>query len=99
MTFPVAGIDRLDEGAESVEVVQFADSCNFILDAARKFIVELLAKESVAPIDFLVIMNFELFKLILSISFNIEWAEVGLESRNEFGIVVGPSGIAIWAHE
>ena len=33
VTFPVAGIDRLDEGAESVKVVQFANSCNFILDA------------------------------------------------------------------
>ena len=32
VTFPVASIDRLDEGAESVEVVQFADSCDFVLD-------------------------------------------------------------------
>ena len=79
MRILVAGIDGLDEDTESVEVVQFADSCNFILDAARKFIVELLAKESVAPIDFLVIMNFELFKLIFSFGLNVKWVEVDSE--------------------
>ena len=52
MVFPVAGVDRLDEGAESVEVVRFADSCDFILDATGKSIVELMVEGSVAPIDF-----------------------------------------------
>ena len=52
MAFPVAGIDRLDKGVESVEVVQFADSCDFILDAAGKSIVELMVESSVAPINF-----------------------------------------------
>ena len=36
VTFPLAGINRLDEGAESVEVVRFTNSCDFILDAAGK---------------------------------------------------------------
>ena len=46
------GIDRLDEGAESVKVVQFADSCDFILDVAGKSIVELAAEGIIAPVDF-----------------------------------------------
>ena len=33
--FPLAGIDGLDEGVESVEVVQFANSCNFNLEIGR----------------------------------------------------------------
>ena len=49
--FPVAGIDRLDEGTEPVEVVQFANSCNFVFDVAGKSVVELAAEDSVAPID------------------------------------------------
>ena len=32
--FLIVGINGLDKGAELVEVVQFANSCNFILDAA-----------------------------------------------------------------
>ena len=93
--FPVAGLDGLDKGAESVEVVWFADSCDFILDVAGKSIVELAAEGSVAPIDlggellkadnvfsnFLVIMHFEPFKLVFSISFNVKWAKVGHRSR------------------
>ena len=81
MTFPVVGVDRLDEGAESVEVVWFANSCDFVFDAAGKSVVELAAEGSVAPIDFggellkadnvfsnfLVITHFEPFKLIFSI--------------------------------
>ena len=46
------GVDRLDEGVELVEVVQFANSCNFILDATGKSVVELMAEGGVAPIDF-----------------------------------------------
>ena len=111
VTFPVAGTDRLDKGAESVEVVQFADSCNFILDAAGKSVVELTAESSVAPIDFrgellkadnvfsnfLVMMHFEPFKL--SIGINVEWAKVGLEFRDKFSVVISPSRIGIWVHE
>ena len=50
--FLIAGINGLDECAVSVEVVGFADSCNFILDAARKSVVELALEGSVTPIDF-----------------------------------------------
>ena len=78
---------------ESVDVVWFSNSCNFILDADGKSIIELSVEGSIAPIDFrgellkaynvfsnfLVITHFEPFKLIFSISFNVEWAEVGLE--------------------
>ena len=32
--FPVTGVDGLDEGAESVEVVRFTYSGDFVLDAA-----------------------------------------------------------------
>ena len=39
VTFPVVGIDRLDGGGVLVEIVEFADSCNLILDAAGKSIV------------------------------------------------------------
>ena len=113
MTFPVAGVDGLDEGAESVEVVLFADSCDFILDAARKSIVELVAEGSVAPIDFggellknnnvfsnfLVITHFEPFKLIFSISFDVKGTEVGPEFRNEFIIIVRPGGVGVWVYE
>ena len=74
--FPVAGIDRLDKGVEPVEVVWFANSCDFIFDVARKSIVELAAEGSVATIEFgvellkadnvfsnfLVITHFEPFK-------------------------------------
>ena len=52
VTFPIAGIDGLDEGMELVEVVQFANSFDFVLDAARKSIVELAAEGSISPIDF-----------------------------------------------
>ena len=85
VTFLVAGIDRLDEGAEPIEVVWFANSCDFVFDAAGKSVVELVAEGSVTPIDFggellkadnvfsnfLVITHFEPFKLIFSISFNV----------------------------
>ena len=111
--FPLAGINGLDEGMESVKVVHFADSCNFILDMARKSIVELTAEGSVTPINFgrellkadyvfsnfLVIMHFELFKLIFSISFNVKWTEGGPEFRDEFIIVIRPSGVGMWVHE
>ena len=73
----------MDEGVESVEVVWFADSCDFIFDAAGKSVVELAAEGSITPIDFggellkadsafsnfLVITHFEPFKLIFSIGF------------------------------
>ena len=49
VTFPVTGIDGLDEGAESVEVVQFTDSGDFVLDAAGKSVVELAAESSITP--------------------------------------------------
>ena len=52
MTFPIAGINGLDEGMQSVEVVRFTNSCNFILDIAGKSIVELAVEGSVTPIDF-----------------------------------------------
>ena len=111
--FPVAGIDRLDEGAESVKVVRFADSCNFVFDAAGKSVVELAAEGSVTPIDcggellkadnvfskFLVIMHFEPFKLIFSISFNVEETEVGPEFGNKFVIIIGPGGVGMQVHE
>ena len=107
------GINRSDEGAESVEVVQFADSCDFILDAARKSIVELAAESSIAPIDFggkllkadntfsnfLIIMHFELFEFIFSISFNIERSEVGSEFGYEFVVVIGPGRAGMRVHE
>ena len=113
VAFPVVDIDRLDEGAESVEVVWFTDSCNFILDAARKFVIELAAESSIAPIDFggkllkadnifsnfLIIMHFESFKLIFSIGFNIKKSKVGLEFGDEFVVVVGPGGVGMWVHE
>ena len=103
--FPVVDINGLDEGVELVEVVQFADSCDFILDVARKSIVELAAEGSIAPIDFggellkadnvfsnfLVIIHFEPFKLIFSTGFDVEWAKVGLEFRDEFIVIVGQS--------
>ena len=113
VTFPVVGVDGLDEGAELVEVVWFADSCDFILDAARKSIVEPMVEGSVAPIDFggellkadnvfsnfLIITHFELFKLIISISFNVKGTEVGLEFGNEFVIIVRPGGVGMWVYE
>ena len=49
VTFPVAGINRLDKGAESVEVVWFAESCDFIFDAAGKSVVELAVEGSLLP--------------------------------------------------
>ena len=52
VTFPVAGVDGLDKAVEPVEVVQFAESCYFVLDVAGKSIVELVAEGSIAPIDF-----------------------------------------------
>ena len=52
MTFSIAGIDGLDEGTESVEVVWFTDSCDVVLDAARKSVGELAVEGSIAPIDF-----------------------------------------------
>ena len=42
----------MDEGAELVEVVWLADSCDFVLDVAGKSIVELVAEGSIAPVDF-----------------------------------------------
>ena len=113
VTFPVAGIDGLDKGAEPVEVVRFANSCNFVLDAARKSIVELMTEGSLAPIDFrgellkadnvfsnfLVIMHFEPFKLIFSIGFNVEGAEVGLEFGNKFVVIIRPGGVGVQVYE
>ena len=91
--FPVVGINGSDEGMDLVDVAWFANSCNVILDVAREFILELSIESSIAPSDFegdwlktdnifsnfLVITHFELFKLICSIGFNVEWAEIGLE--------------------
>ena len=113
MTFPVTGVDGLDEGAESVEVVRFTDSGDFVLDAAWQSIVELAAEGSIAPVDFggellkadnvfsnfLVITHFEPFKLIFSIGFDVERTEVGLEFGNEFVVIVGPGGVGMWVHE
>ena len=98
---------------EWVEVVQFTDSCNFILDAAGKSVVKLSVEGSITPIDFggellkadnvfsnfLVIIHFEPFKLILSISINVKWAEVGWEFQDKFSIIIGSSRIAVWVHE
>ena len=109
----MADINRLDEGAEPVEVVRFADSCDFILDVAGKSIVELVVEGSIAPIDFggellkadnvfsnfLVITHFEPFKLIFSIGFDVEGTEVGPEFRNKFIVIVRPGGIGVWVHE
>ena len=89
--FPIVGINRLDVGMESVEVVWFADSCNVVLDEARKSVVELVAEGSITPLDFggellkaddafsnfLVITHFEPFKLIFSISFNVKHVGLG----------------------
>ena len=113
MTFPIAGINGLDEGMQSVEVVRFTNSCNFILDIAGKSIVELAVEGSITPIDFggellkadnvfsnfLIITHFKPFKLIFSISINIEWAKVGPEFRDKFGMVIGPNRVSIWVHE
>ena len=71
---------------EPVEVVLFADPCNFVLDAAGKSIVELMVEGSIAPIDFggellkadnvfsnfLVITHFEPFKLIFSVGLKLD---------------------------
>ena len=103
----------MDEGVESVEVVWFANSCNLVFDAARKSVVELAAKGSVAPIDFggellkadnvfsnfLVIMHFEPFKLIFSISFDVERTEVGLEFGNKFVVIIRPGGVGVQVYE
>ena len=113
VTFPVVDIDGLDKGAELVEVVQFSDSCDFILDAAGKSVVELVVEGSITPIDFvgellkadnvfsnfLVIMYFELFNLIFSISFDVERAKVGSEFGDEFVIIVRPSQVGVQVHE
>ena len=70
-------------------------------------------KDNITPIDFrgellkvdnvfsnfLMITHFELFKLIFSIGFNVEWAKVGPESGDKFSIVIGSDGIGIWVHE
>ena len=40
--------------------------------------------------NFLIITHFEPFKLIFSIGFNVEWAKVGLEFGDKFGVVIGP---------
>ena len=99
--------------AESVEVVRFTDSGDFVLDAAGKSIVELMVESSVAPIDFggkllkadnifsnfLIITHFELFELIFSIGFNIGGSEVGLEFGDEVIVVVRPGGVGVWVHE
>ena len=96
-----------------VEVVRFADSGDFILDAAGQSVVELVVEGSVAPVDFggellkadnvfsnfLVITHFEPFKLIFSINFDVERTEVGPEFGNEFVIIVGPGGLGVWVHE
>ena len=96
-----------------VKVVQFADSCDFILDAAGKSIVELAVEGILAPIDlrgellkadnvfsnFLVITHFEPFKLIFSISFKFEWAEVGPEFGDKFVVVISPGRVGMWIHE
>ena len=103
----------MDKGAESVEVVRFADSCDFIFGVAGKSVVELAVEGSVAPIDFggellkadnvfsnfLVIMHFEPFKLIFSISFNVKRAKVGSAFRDEFIIIVGPGRVGMQVYE
>ena len=98
---------------ESVKIVWFANSCNFVHDAAGKSIVELVAEGSITLIDFggellkadnvfsnfLVITHFEPFKLIFSIGFDVKRTEVGLEFGNEFIVIVGPGGVGVWVHE
>ena len=98
---------------ESVEVVWFANSCNFVLDATEKSVIELSVEGSITPVDFegellkadnifsnfLFIMHFEPFKLILSISINIEQTKVGPEFGNKFGVFIRPSRIAVLVHE
>ena len=112
VTFPVAGVDGLDESVELVEVVQFVDSCDFVLDVAGKSVVELVAENSVTPIDFggellkadnvfsnfPVLTHFELFKLSFSIGFNVKWAKVSPEFEDKFDVVIGPGGVGIWVH-
>ena len=111
--FPIVGTNRLDKGVESVKVVRFADSCDFVLDMAGKSVVELMAEGRVTPVDFggellkadnvfsnfLVIMYFELFKLIFSISFDVKWTEVGPEFGDKFIIIIRPGGVGMWVHE
>ena len=113
MAFPVAGIDRLDEGAESVKVVRFANSCDFILDATGKSNVELSVEGSIAPIDFrgkllktndvfsnfLIVTHFESFELIFRIGFNIKRSEVGSEFGDELVVVIGPCRVGVRVHE
>ena len=93
--------------------VRLADSCDFILDATGKSVVELTAEGGIAPIDFggkllkvdnvfsnfLIIMHFESFELIFHIGFDIERSEVGLEFGDEFVVVVGPGRVGVRAHE
>ena len=99
--------------AESVEVVRFTDSGDFVLDAAWQSVVELAAEGSITPVDFggellkadnvfsnfLVITHFEPFKLIFSIGFNVERTEVGPEFGNEFVVIIGPGRVGVWVHE
>ena len=106
-------LELFDEDPELVEIVWFADSCNFTLDGAGKSIVELAVEGSVTPIDsggeplkadnvfsnFLVITHFELFKLILSISFDVKGTKVGPEFRDEFIISIRPSRVSVQVHE
>ena len=83
----------------------------YLLDLSA--LLELAAEGSIAPVDFggellkadnvfsnfLVIMHFEPFKLIFSISFDVERTKVGPEFGNEFVVIVRPGGVGVRVHE
>ena len=52
VTFLVVGVNGLDEDTKSGKVVWFANSYNFVPDAARKSIIELSVEGSISPIEF-----------------------------------------------
>ena len=72
-----------------------------------------MAEGSITPIDFggkllkadnifsnfLIIMHFESFVLILSIGLDIKGSEVGSEFGDEFVVVVGPGRVGVQVHE
>ena len=59
---------------------------------------ELLKADNVFT-NFLVITHFEPFRLIFSISFDVERTEVSLEFGNEFVVIVGPGRVDLQVYE